>query len=165
MKGISSYPAFRQKVRHQRTIHILTLGFEQRCVSYPNFVNELKLDTGKHKFMCIQPYDENMSDFLVSCREDNRRNMKKLIPGVQIGTITEILGELTSEDPPDNFCVDISSMPRSHIFQMFDAMITKSTNKSRLFCIYSYPKTYMYGPLQEPAPIVDYCGEAPRLAR
>ena len=159
MREIGDFPKFRRQILARDTIHIMAVGFEQRCLAYPRALhaNSQKDQT----FLVIRVSGNNVSQTLLGHCEDNEAEFRKLLPSAQIQPKSLIIQEIRNRDIPANYCVDTSSMPRSCIRDVLAALLERSDGAASIFVIYSYPTEFVYGSLQEPASDVALYYETP----
>jgi hypothetical protein len=65
---------------------------------------------------------------------------------------------LQSQRAEKPICLDVSSMPRTLIWQLVQWTISRHTNQQPLYVIYTYPVRYDLGPLQRASPAFDELG-------
>ncbi len=162
MKSLGSYLDSLRKIVQGKTLHILTLGFEERCIAYLNFLSNNSLIKNQNRFICVSPTDHNVSNYLTLRRKEYRKYIQNTLPNISIAPIEQILQEINSGQTFENFCIDISTTPRIFIFKLLHS-ITEKKN-SRIFIIYSYPKRYMFGNLEEASPIINYIFDTPQAS-
>jgi hypothetical protein len=161
MKELSKYRGAWSKVLAERTLHIFGLGFEERCLSYPAELSKADLHGGRHVFRCVKLSDDTVNTSLRHRRKKNETDIKDFLPSARITSIEEIEDEI--DDSYDNFCLDISTLPRMLIFRLLHQVILRSRRNARIFIIYSYPEKYSSGALGHPASEISLCFKEPKL--
>lgn len=151
MRPIDEYPLFRTKVLAERTLHVFSVGFEERCLGYTKFLRNASLKTHEQVFLCVVPPDENVSGYLRSQRIAHLKEIRTTLHATRIGTIDEIEAQIDDAALPDNICVDISTLPRPFIFRLLLKLLQKGQNTVPIYSIYTYPREYVYGTLEEPS--------------
>jgi hypothetical protein len=73
--------------------------------------------------------------------------------GLSLGDLLKEIHEISTPTQHFNIYIDMSGLPRAYIFSVLQAICEKYENNRfvKLFCIYTYPKNYVEGSLQEPA--------------
>lgn len=171
MKEIDQYRQFKTKILKERTVHIFGVGFEERCLAYPKFINDANPGAREQAFLCVNPPDEHVSGYLQARREKHRATIKGYLRSTRMAQIDEIEREIEEGEPPDNFCLDISTLPRAFIFRLLNKVLEKSRGEEKgqckipIYIIYTYPKNYAYGPLEEPATDVSLSFDNPQLIK
>lgn len=142
----------------EKSIHIMCLSFERRCLAYPQILRDLNLSAQKHSFFSIRLSDDNVSKFLQELRRENEKAMRNHVPSIQFITFTGIIQRIQNLSPPINIYIDMSGLPRQYIFLILKAIFENFEEASnvRIFCIYTYPKEYTESPLQEPSTAITY---------
>jgi hypothetical protein len=141
-----------------RSIHIICLSFEERCIAYPKKLKDLKLSAQTHSFLCIDLPDENLSGFLREGKRANKLILNGLLPSVEILSYSDLEKRVQKSPAPLNIYLDMSGLPRKYIFKILDFIYSKYEQSEivRIFCVYTYPKKYVFGNLQKPATDVEY---------
>lgn len=165
MQKYFEYFRGRGNILRRRSIHIMSLSFEQRCLAYPTILKDQRLPAREHTFFCIDLGDDNLNEFLKILRKNHSEEIKDTLPSIQFVTIEELFEEIDRIHPPDNVYIDLSSLTRISIFHLLQKVYEKWYSKINLFVIYSYPKNYMYGHLQEPAFTVEAVYDLPKPTR
>ncbi len=142
---------------------MLGIGFEERCCAYPKILADARVPAGKHSFYCVLPPDDNCSWALKACRERHAREIHNLLPASRTLSIDQMVEEALSAGAIENFCVDISSLPRAFIFRILQELREKSEGGTRVWIIYTNPEVYDHGSLQEPGPGARPFFNAPKL--
>jgi hypothetical protein len=95
-------------------------------------------------------------------RHDHRRELKRLLPSVTIREdIMDVVQELSDElGSCECCCVDLSCMPRNVMFTLLPVLLRDFGGRGKVFIIYTYPREYVSGTLQEPADDVDEVSSA-----
>ncbi|HEV2989882.1 MAG TPA: hypothetical protein VG759_15670 [Candidatus Angelobacter sp.] len=149
MREIVDFPKFRRQILAADTIHIMAVGFEQRCLAYPKILHG---STAKEQtFLAIKVSGHNISQNLIGQSEQNEADIRKLLPSIHIQSKISILEELRVRAVPTNYCIDTSSMPRAYIRDVLAELLKRSIPGASIFVTYSYPARFVYGNLQEPA--------------
>jgi|GEM_PF-6454438 len=163
MKEISKEDRTWKEIMVSRTLHVFALGYEERCLAYPGVLSDEGL-SGKHRFLCIVPPDEHVTWYLKRVREQHRTRIMEMLPGTHTGPWPEIRDEISrDQDLWDTYCLDISSLPRSLIFEALEQMNDAVQLGKNAFVVYTFPADYAYGPLQSPASDVTIHFPEPRL--
>jgi hypothetical protein len=84
---------------------------------------------------------------------------------VKVCSIGEISSELEKHKNVAGYCLDISSFPRIHIFNLLCAVLEASKGIVPIWIVYTYPQTYVYGSLQEAGSDVICYFDRPHLER
>ena len=156
MRPINEYPPFRTKVLSARTLHIFGVGFEERCLGYARYLANESLKAHEHVFLCVVPPDDKVSGLLRSQRALHLKEIQTILPAARTGTIDEIDAQIDGAPLPENICLDISTLPRLFIFRLLRKLLEKGQNFVPIYIIYTYPREYAYGALEEPAADVEY---------
>lgn len=165
MKELSENKRVWTKILGERTIHVFSLGFEERCLAYPVELSQANPHGGKQIFRCVRLPDDKVNSSLRERRKKNESSIKSLLPSTLITSLKEIEREIDSADLFDNFCLDISTLPRTSVFRLLEHVIFKSRGSVPIFIIYSYPNTYSSGSLGNPSTEVALHFEEPELTR
>jgi hypothetical protein len=163
MKDISNY--FRENnisqiLRTEGSTNFLSVGFEERCLAYPNFINQYH-PGASNTFLCTYSPVENVNDYLKTKTENNKNEIKRLIPSVKFISFHEIEDIINVEELSKNIFIDISSLPRMLIFKLLINIIEKQKNISNIHFIYTFPKEYDHKKLQESHHKIDLIFERP----
>lgn len=152
MRNFLDHDAFRRAALGEPSLHILCLGWEERCLGYARELRGAAVSGVVQKIMCIDPGDNGVSSYLESIREENRNELNQLLAVDFKHDIEDaIRGIIESISNYRSCCVDLSCMPRHLMFRLLPKLIRACSNGIRLFVSYSYPKTYLPGTLQDPA--------------
>jgi hypothetical protein len=165
MREITEFQQFRTEIVNRHTIHIFGLGFEERCLKFPQVLRDSRPSAGSQTFFCVDPGDWNLASSLKTQRSAYTHEIQKMLPSARICSLAEPLAEIGSRETPDYFCVDVSTLPRTYIFKVLEAIFRKTNGRVPTFVIYTYPKTYAYGQLQDPASEMNLVYDAPALPR
>ena len=162
MREVREFPKFRRQILATSTIHIMAVGFEERCLAYPKVLRG-NLGSKGQAFLAIKVSEDNVSQTLVALSEQNESEMRKLLPSVQIQPLSYLLDTLRTMAVPSNYCVDTSAMPRFCIHEVLSTILRKSRGDASVFVAYSYPTRFVHGNLQEPATDVAIYYDTPSL--
>jgi len=162
MREISDFPKLRRRILTTDTIHILAVGFEDRCLAYPKFLQSSGALKGQ-VFLAIKVSEDNVTQALVSLSEANEAEMGRLLPAVHIQPQNHILDALRNRPVPTNYVIDTSAMPRYYIHEVLRTIIKRSKGQASIFVTYSYPARFVHGNLQEPAADVSIYYDIPAL--
>lgn len=150
MQRLEAFKQFTEQIVRHGAVHIFALGFEERCLAYPQQLSAANPPLALHKYFCIDLGDVNVSGFLKTKRESHRQQIRALIPSTHFIIEPKDIGDEVAGAYPDaSICVDLSCMPRSLLFTFVRSLIYQRKGR-RLFFIYSYPKAYVDGVLQDP---------------
>ena len=126
MKELSENERVWAKILGERTIHVFSLGFEERCLAYPAELSRANPHGGRQVFRCVRLPDDKVNSSLRARRKRNESSLKDLLPATVITSLKEIEQEIKSADLFDNFCLDISTLPRASVFRLLQRVIEKS---------------------------------------
>jgi len=138
-------------LEQQVCLHLLGFGFEDRCLSYPEYLVASKTPRERHIFYGIHPGDDGVDWVLRAKRSEIQKRILQLLPAIQ--TIdTEDIEKVLANREYGAIMVDLSTMPRKTICVIVEALIGVVRKGVRIFFVYTYPQTYYQGALQNPAP-------------
>jgi len=148
MIAVTEFPFFRTKILQAKSLHVFGLGFEQRCLSYPTLLRQMN-PSPSQVFRCLNPMASNLIWPLRTKHDEHWAALSKQLPNTQLCTQDQLAVELKKQQPT-SICLDVSSLARFEIFALMDTVL-QNTGSSRIYAVYTYPKIYAYGSLQEPA--------------
>lgn len=149
MKLISEDLLLRTRLRTDG-LHILCAGFEDRCLGYPRWLSQNISASTAQRIICLDPGDENVSPYLAERRQENKREIRRLFGGTQFVRIEDALETLRAEELPQTVCLDVSTLPRRWILELFGWFRT-GAHERNVYVIYTYPEEYDVGPLESPS--------------
>ena len=166
MREFCEHQAFNRAVLGGSALHLLCLGFEERCLGYARALKGAAVGRQVQKIICIDPGDTGVSSFLASLRAENRRELERLLPVEFRDDVDDAIREVVEGiGTYGSCCVDLSCMPRQIMFRLLPALLEACSVGVRLFVSYAYPKEYVPGTLQEPAGDVDELASAGTSAK
>jgi hypothetical protein len=162
MKNIQDY--FRNEINAgvfaEKSLHIFSLGFEERCLSYPEFLSAHK--NTDHKYVCLSASNDGLSPFLVDEKDENKNRLDEFFSTVEYKTFVDLPGTIKSYlSSVKNVFIDISVLPRKYIFKLFKILqeVAEAGIKNRVFIIYTFPTEYVHNKLQQKSPEIEVYSE------
>jgi hypothetical protein len=144
------------KTFEEKSLHIFNLGFEKRCLAYPEFLNDHK--NINHKYICLWAPNEEFSPFLIDEKNENKQKLDSFFSTLEYKAFNDVSGPIKNYLPSvKNVYVDISVLPRTYIFRLFKVLheIRELGTEIRVHIIYTFPLQYLYNKLQQKAPEIE----------
>ncbi|HEY2289875.1 MAG TPA: hypothetical protein VGM86_04150 [Thermoanaerobaculia bacterium] len=88
-----------------------------------------------------------------------------MLPAVRISSINSIEDEIRGAEAFNNICLDISTIPRRTIFRVLTVLAGAAKPDTSIFVLYTYPRNYAYGPLEDPSSEINLVYDNPKLPR
>lgn len=140
MRDITEFPQFRTEVVHRNTLHIFGLGFEERCLKFPQILKDSRPSAGSQIFFCIDPGDRNLAYSLKAQRDTYAREIQQMLPSARICTLEEPLTEIGSRENPDFYCIDCLLFTEDLHLQDTRVDFQKNCRQSPYVCGLHLPK-------------------------
>ena len=150
MRRIDEYREFRTKVLQERTTHILCVGFEDRCVAYPRFLAGTKPSADKHTCICLAPQEGGLGGTLRERTALHKAEIQNALPGTSFSSPDALEDKIRGASVSENYCVDLSSMPRQLIFRVLSTVLDRAESSACTYIVYTIPKLFAHGCLQQP---------------
>lgn len=144
----------RQRLSSGPALHLLGLGFEERCLAYPRLLDSWAL-VQKGIFLALDPGDTGVSWALREKRRAHWAELLRLFPAIRRVNESEALACIREIGRSATVCVDFSSLPRRSIVAILETLGPASEGQGSFFAIYTYPQAYSHDPLQQPDPRID----------
>src|SRR4051812_7639011 len=106
MRPIAKSSLFARGIESGAT-HVLSLGFEERCLGYPRYLSQQNLDH-RHAFLAIDPGDDRVNLALREKREEHWRRLITWFPSIRRGGM-EDLASLLQNKPSGALVFDFSA--------------------------------------------------------
>lgn len=147
-----------------RNLFVICLSFEDRCKSLPRILKANNAPSAKNEVLCFDLPNTRVCPMAVHRRAEIKKELSAIVGHAFLPpdqAMTRIREFAAQEDV--NIVLDVSGMPRRHIFECLRALIAIRQSLQGVHVVYAHPDRYAPESLEIPSPRMPLLFDTPTV--